>query len=379
MDKELANLQKEVIKRLIEYEDQLIAAKNPNQLKKTRRVSSSVAMNIAAFPDMIQDLLDSGKSTADITRSLRNFQESLLRDIVRIKGTETGHHITQLRTGGSFYRADPEIWQPVVSQLADFFQTEFGDVPENIRSYINYAHKSDTVTKGIEKAVIGATANPTKELTAHPFGTTARSLVADLSPQELEDPKELFNALAKRIDVQTQAVKTADKVQAPVVKAVQSFAPAAYTGGIEEARATQKLTALAENRQIIEEGILEAVNGSVRLRKAAGLLPLAGAAIGLTVAGGQAMAGDIEGAKVTAFETAAGEVPVVGDIFTADPAASGTLEGAQQAAMEVRRQEQQPKSAAAKILDDPLNELEYAGKQILGGLKTVGGAILFGF
>ena len=32
-----------------------------------------------------------------------------------------------------------------------------------------------------------------------------------------------------------------------------------------------------------------------------------------------------------------------------------------------------------KIVTDPLNELEYAGKQILGGLKTVGGAILFGF
>jgi hypothetical protein len=32
-----------------------------------------------------------------------------------------------------------------------------------------------------------------------------------------------------------------------------------------------------------------------------------------------------------------------------------------------------------KVVTDPLNELEYAGKQILGGIKTVGGAILFGF
>lgn len=30
-------------------------------------------------------------------------------------------------------------------------------------------------------------------------------------------------------------------------------------------------------------------------------------------------------------------------------------------------------------IEDPLNELEYAGKQILGGLKAVGGAILFGY
>jgi hypothetical protein len=32
-----------------------------------------------------------------------------------------------------------------------------------------------------------------------------------------------------------------------------------------------------------------------------------------------------------------------------------------------------------KVVTDPLNELEYAGKQVLGGLKAVGGAILFGF
>ena len=40
---------------------------------------------------------------------------------------------------------------------------------------------------------------------------------------------------------------------------------------------------------------------------------------------------------------------------------------------------QQPKSAAAKIIDDPLNELEYASKQALRGIKKIGGAILFGF
>ena len=40
---------------------------------------------------------------------------------------------------------------------------------------------------------------------------------------------------------------------------------------------------------------------------------------------------------------------------------------------------QTEKSALEKITSDPLNELEYVGKQILGGLKAVGGAILFGF
>ena len=40
---------------------------------------------------------------------------------------------------------------------------------------------------------------------------------------------------------------------------------------------------------------------------------------------------------------------------------------------------QQPKSAAAKIIDNPLNELKYIGKQGLRGIKKIGGAILFGF
>ena len=37
------------------------------------------------------------------------------------------------------------------------------------------------------------------------------------------------------------------------------------------------------------------------------------------------------------------------------------------------------KSTIEKIKDDPMNELEYAGKQIMGGLKKIGGAILFGY
>lgn len=40
---------------------------------------------------------------------------------------------------------------------------------------------------------------------------------------------------------------------------------------------------------------------------------------------------------------------------------------------------QQPKSAVAKIIDNPLNELKYIGKQALRGIKKINGAILFGY
>lgn len=288
MDKELAQLQKEVIKRLIEYEDQLQALGDTNQLKKTKRVSSSVAINIAAFPDLIQSLLDSGVETKKIVKELRNFQEGLLRDTVTIKGTETGHHGAMLRTGGSFYRGDPTIWQGSVAKLSDFFGTQFGDVPENIRSYLNWAHKSDTNTKGIEASVLGKVANPDPSMTAHPFGTVARSLTKDLSPEELSDPDKFFDAMAKRIDVQLEATKQADKVSQPLIKAVQeNIDERAYRApDIETNKAIQKKVLLPENRQIIEKGILEVVQGSAKLSKL--VLPAAMGSAVLSGLGAQA-------------------------------------------------------------------------------------------
>ena len=266
MDKELAKLQKEIIKRLIAYEDELTALKRPNALKKTKRVAGSAAWNIAAFPDLVQNLLDSGIPTSQIVTKLKYFQEKLLKDVEQIKGTETGHHKTGLRTGGSFYKADPEIWQPTVSRLADFFETEFGDVLTNIDSLLNWTHKSDTNVKGIEKALsIGA--NPIKELTAHPLGTTARFISGELSPETLSDPDKLFDALAARIDQQQQAAKIARTVQQPLEQAVQTFAPQAYKAPtIEVSKEVQALTALPENRLIIEKGILDTVSGSAKLK-----------------------------------------------------------------------------------------------------------------
>jgi hypothetical protein len=273
MDKELAQLQKEVIKRLIEYEDELQALGDVNQLKKTRRVSSSVAINISAFPDLVQNLLDSGVETAEISRKLRNFQEALLRDTVYLKGTETGHHGSQLRTGGDYYRAPPEIWQPatVGNRLSDFFGTQFGDVPENIKSYINYVHKQDTNTKGIEAALLGKTANPYKELTAHPMGTGPKSIIGNLTPEELSDTDKFFDAMSKRIDVQLEANKVADELQRPLVKTIQeNIDPRAYRApDVPTILEIQKELALPKHRQTIEQGILEVVQeaGNVRMRR----------------------------------------------------------------------------------------------------------------
>lgn len=189
--------------------------------------------------------------------------------------------------------------------------------------------------------------------------------------QNLDDPAKIQATVA-------ELTKTEGAINPKLVEQIQQQAPAARQAVLDFNNLNASLKFEAPEIPTPIQGI-ETPQFPNRLmggaRRAAGVLPFAGAIAGTFVAGGQALAGDIEGAKVTAFETAAGEVPVVGDIFTADPTASGTLEGAQQQALRA----QQPRSAAAKILDDPLNELEYAGQQILGGLKTIGGAILFGF
>lgn len=113
----------------------------------------------------------------------------------------------------------------------------------------------------------------------------------------------------------------------------------------------------------------EIVGGSVKLRaarKAAGLLPFAGAIAGGIVAGGQAIAGETEAAKVTAFETIVGEVPAVGDIFTADPVAVGTG-GQERTQMELERARQRAASPTAvdRFFKDPIKST----------LQTVGGVV----
>ena len=67
---------------------------------------------------------------------------------------------------------------------------------EHIKSYINYVHKSDTNTKGIEAALLGKRLILINELTAHPIGTGPKSIIGDLTSEELSDPDKFFDAMS---------------------------------------------------------------------------------------------------------------------------------------------------------------------------------------
>lgn len=328
MDKELLKLQKEVIGRLIDYETELDALGKANQLKKTRRVSSSVAFSISEFPDLIDNLLSQGVSTEKLVKDLRNFEEKLIRDTAVIKGTETPHHIGQLRTGGGFYKGPIEVWSPTIEKLEDFFQTKFGNSIENIRSYINLAHKQDTNTKGLEAESIGSKRNPIKEATAHKLSPNAKSIVGNLSPQQLTDPVSLFNELAARLDFQINALKAADAVQQPTIEAVQKFDPKAYTGNVEQNKITTQLAQLPQNKETVKTAIretldtlIEVKNGAARYtnpRLANNLLKLGvggSLAVGLQGVASKAQAGDFEGAAGEGISALVGEVPFIGDVL----------------------------------------------------------------
>jgi hypothetical protein len=105
--------------------------------------------------------------------------------------------------------------------------------------------------------------------------------------------------------------------------------------------------------------------GGVRL-KAARAIPLIGLGVTAYVAGGQAMAGDLVGAGGTLLDEAVGEVGL-----DSTPVASGTLTDAPRQQQAILERQANP-TVADKIIKDPLNELEYAGKQVM---KFFGSAV----
>ena len=397
MDKELAQLHDLARDMLLDVQAQYEAGVIPESFgksdkKRLDKAISNLDFNPEAYGDIMETVMSGNLGSKELMKKIRNVETNVMKAF-ELLNEDTIHHLVQQRTGGDFSKqVSGDVVRGAIKRLEDRFDLKFSQAtgPKGVirgdTALSNYAHKSDLTQKGAELAS-GIGKNPDPSTTAHRFGT--RGYSKTLTAAETADENALVKALESRIAPQLEDVKVGIATDQPRVQAIRNAAPGlekAYMPGntAEEIAKMQKIArALPESVKIETYKQLVIDKGSVKLaagaRRAAGVLPFAGAIAGGLVAGGQAMAGDIEGAKVTAFETAAGEVPVVGDIFTADPTASGTLEGARQAAMEVRRQEQQPKSVAAKILDDPLNELEYAGKQILGGLKAVGGAILFGF
>tara|TARA_R110000751_G_C13712373_1_gene474554 strand:+ start:42 stop:1151 length:1110 start_codon:yes stop_codon:yes gene_type:complete len=103
---------------------------------------------------------------------------------------------------------------------------------------------------------------------------------------------------------------------------------------------------------------LDFSKGSIKL-KAVRALPFIGLGVAALVAGEQALAGDLVGAGGTLIDEVVGEVGL-----DSTPVASGTLTDAPAQHQAILERRANP-TVADKIIRDPLNELEYFGKQAL--------------
>ena len=377
MDKELNKLHDITRNMLIDVQRNLLAKKpvpgfSPSDLKKVRKAVSNLDFDTESYGDIMEKNVNNPKG---LMKAIRN-QETRVMRAFELLPDDTIHHLVQQRTGGDFsLNVSGDTVRNAVSRLQDRFQMRFGQATGSTgtvrgdTAFSNFAHKADDRATGLEKlSSIGKNTDPST--TAHRYGTAGYSKT--LTAAETADADALVEALAPRITDQLEDVKVGIQTDSPRVEAVRALDPR-----LKDAyKATNTAEDIAEMKGVIqtipEENIIQTYRplpefkgGSMRL-KAARALPFVGLGVAAYVAGGQALAGDLVGAGGTLLDEAVGEVGL-----DSTPVASGTLTDAPRQHQAILERQANP-TVADKIIKDPLNELEYAGKQVM---SFFGGAL----
>jgi len=378
MDKELAQLHDITRNMLIDVQRNLLAKKpvpgfSPSDLKKVRKAVSNLDFDTESYGDIMEKNVNNPKG---LMKAIRN-QETRVMRAFELLPDDTIHHLVQQRTGGDFsLNVSGDTVRNAVSRLQDRFQMRFGQATGSAgtvrgdTAFSNFAHKADDRATGLEK-LSGIGKNTDPSTTAHRYGTAGYSKT--LTAAETADADALVEALTPRITDQLEDVKVGIQTDSPRVEAIRSLDPR-----LKDAyKATNTAEDIAEMKGVIknipEENIIQTYQnlvpefkgGSMRL-KAARAIPLIGLGVTAYVAGGQAMAGDLVGAGGTLLDEAVSEVGL-----DSTPVASGTLTDAPRQQQAILERQANP-TVADKIIKDPLNELEYAGKQVM---KFFGGAL----
>ena len=377
MDKELVKLHDITRNMLIDVQRNLLAKKpvpgfSPSDLKKVRKAISNLDFDTESYGDIMEKNVSNPKG---LMKAIRN-QETRVMRAFELLPDDTIHHLVQQRTGGDFsLNVSGDTVRNAVSRLQDRFQMRFGQYSgptgtvRGDTAFSNFAHKADDRATGLEK-LSGIGKNTDPSTTAHRYGTAGYSKT--LTAAETADADALVEALAPRISNQLEDVKVGIQTDSPRVEAVRALDPR-----LKDAyKATNTAEDIAEMKGVIqtipEENIIQTYRplpefkgGSMRL-KAARAIPLIGIGVTAYVAGGQALAGDLVGAGGTLLDEAVSEVGL-----DSQPAASGTLTDAPRQHQAILERQANP-TVADKIIKDPLNELEYVGKQVM---SFFGGAI----
>lgn len=412
MDRELEELHDLARNMLIDVQRQLLAKQpvpgfSPSDLKRVRKALSNLDTDFQSYGDIMSNNVGDPKG---LMKAIRNGETAVMKAF-ELMPDDTIHHLIQQRTGGDFSLAvDGEQIREVVRRLQQRYQMRFGQAsgPDGVvrgdTAFSNFAHKSDDKATGLERRS-GIGKNPDPSTTSHRYGTAGYA--KDFTPEELATVDSLEEAFINRIDPQLADLKVGQATDAPRVQAVREIP------GLERAyRADNTAAEIADMKKIVKATPVDVLqdtytplvnsSGSVRFnnrafKRTAALIPLAGAGIGLTQMSAQAAQGDYMGAAATGIETAVGEIPVVGDALVNEFQGRSAGAGSDMPSTDAQRQmvydyEARP---ASKIVNDPLNELEWAAKnpgealknisendavQATGNfLKKVGGAVVFGF
>ncbi len=380
MDKELAQLHDLTRNMLVDVQRQLMAKQvvpgfSPSDLKKVRKALSSLDFDFQSYGDIMSDNATDSKG---LMKALRNQETNVMKSYALLKD-DTIHHLVQQRTGGDFgLNVDGNTVRNAVMRLQDRFQMRFGQstgengVIRGDTAFSNFAHKSDDRATGLERQAIRK--NPDPKQTAHRFGTAGYSKT--LSPEELTNADTLVEALSARIQPQLDDVKVGIQTDSPRVQAIRNLDPRLAKAYSPDNTALEINDMKKVIKQLPEKQILQTykalpifANGVVKTSvKGLSNVPLLGGSIaaGLALVSGSGPA-EAAGAFIDA------ENPIDGGLVN-----KGTVDEAANTYTRLVDRKNNP-TVADKIIRDPLNELQYAGKQLLGGLRNMGGKVLFGF
>ena len=401
IDKEGKALVEDVRKALIQYGRQ---TKSSSVKKKTRKVTSQLIWSAEEYVDALDNIKATSKTETEMierVRSLIRTAEEDALEFMTVTPDDTGHHLVQSRTGGdALTDISYERSGPIISRLSDKHQRTFGNTlgtrgnlpPE--MSLSNYAHKSDDRATGLERES-GIGKNPDKTTVAHNKGT---AYYANMKGVDMTDDAAIEEALDYKVTEQINQGRIAAETDAPRQAALREL-----TGNDQLYRGPVPKDLVLDREDVLKSyDALRYNGGTVRinnraLRRTAALLPAAGGLIGLNQMSAQAAQGDYMGAAATGIETAVGEIPVVGDALVNEFQGRSAGAGSDVPSTAAQRQmvEDYEATPASKIVNKPLNELEWAAKNPVEALKNirendavkatgaflrnVGGSILIGF
>lgn len=405
MDKELNELHDLAREMLLDIQRQYEAGTLPpgfgaSDKRRVDKAISNLDLNHEAYGDIMDNVLTGNKGPKKLMKDIRGV-ESRTMAAWQLLNDDTIHHLVQQRTGGNFSKkVSGDVVRGAIKRLEDRFGIKLSQAtgPEGVvrgdTALSNFAHKSDDKGTGLERKAIGK--NPDSSTTAHRFGNAAYSKT--LTDAETANEKALAEALGNLIERQLEDVKVGIATDTPRVEAVRSLDPRlanAYksTNTVEE---ISEMKGVLKDIPNIEEQLIETYQvlpeqskGSVRLNRRQ-LTMLSTAGVGaLSMLGTASSAAETVGRTQIAQETGNPldylQAGIAGTSLAADlvphPAAEivSTPADLLNIGIDTARDPEPLITAYNKIKKDPLNEAEYLGKQIMGGLKNVAGAVIFGF